>query len=250
MRVILKEPRTGKKVLDLVLSEKHIIDVKAVNAVNVYQLREEVVFAFNTGFKDSYALFQKIPELITDFKQAFIEIEERVRLTAIEDHSVLLHRKVVSLSRQTFIIYVKADTLVRAEKQFKVILFEQASGYEEAFLFDSSTVLTKEEMAVLAQAVKQVNEKQIRDCLVKVVETRLRIKTMGEDMQLTAPPKGSRDRYVVYFMESSALAPEGPGSGKALTEEHQKFDIRSGFRFSLTNPETVLPEPEYIPQEK
>jgi hypothetical protein len=66
---------------------------------------------------------------------------------------------VVSLPRQTFIIYVKADTLVRAEKQFKVILFEQASGYEEAFLFDSSTVLTKEEMAVLGQAIKQANER-------------------------------------------------------------------------------------------
>ena len=46
----------------------------------MYNLRDEVKYAFNTGFKDSFALFSKLPNIINDFKKAFIVEEKRLRL--------------------------------------------------------------------------------------------------------------------------------------------------------------------------
>ena len=66
-----------------------------VKSFNVYRLRDEVKFAFCQGFKDSFALFKKIPDIIVDFKQAFIVNEERLRFTIIPDTSKLIYRKVI-----------------------------------------------------------------------------------------------------------------------------------------------------------
>ena len=66
-----------------------------------------------------------------------------------------------------------------------------------------------------------------------------------------------RYRYVAYFMEPSALAPEGPGQGAVVAATQtqinmHKFDIRSGLRFSLVEPERVLSDINEltVPQEK
>ena len=110
------------KLIDLVLAEKHIIEVKQTLPFKVYTLRDEIKLSFNTGFKDSFALFKQLPELLTDFKQAFINHEERIRFDVIKDSTVLLHRKIVTLGpSQTFLIYVKCDV----SRQIKVVLSEQ-----------------------------------------------------------------------------------------------------------------------------
>ena len=115
----MKEPKADKKLIDLILSENYIINMRMETGIHgnkfkVFGLKEEVKYAFNTGFKDSFALFQKMPEMITDFKQAFIVNEDRLRFQPPPDNSKLLHRKVVNLAgMQTFIIYVKCDSMER-----------------------------------------------------------------------------------------------------------------------------------------
>jgi hypothetical protein len=39
---------------------------------NVYRMKEEHKYSFNSAFRDSFAVFKKIPELVTDFKLAFV----------------------------------------------------------------------------------------------------------------------------------------------------------------------------------
>ena len=72
---------------------------------------------------------------------------------------------------------------------------------------------------------------------------------MGDDLQVVTPSKESNSRYIAYFLEASALAPEGPTLPRHRRD--QKYDIRNGFRFSLTDPEAVLPaETDFLPMEK
>ena len=79
-------------------------------------------------------MFQKIPDIIVDFKQAFIVNEERLRFTIVPDTSKLIYRKVVpviqpsTLQKQTFIIFVKADNeFDSVTDSIKVILSEQST---------------------------------------------------------------------------------------------------------------------------
>ncbi len=170
------------------MAEKHIFQSRQHQGLrnksfNVYTLREEVKYAFNTGFKDSYALFQKLPEIVTDFKKAFIINEERLRLPIIADNSRILHRKVVNFNNDhTFIIYVKCDSISVVNQYFKVVIFEQATGYEETFQFETAMIFTKDELQSLNTHLKANNEKGVREVFLKVVEKRLKIKMMGEDL--------------------------------------------------------------------
>ena len=223
-RVIVREPKLDKKLIDVVLSEKHIINIQSSKALagfgsgqlstfNVHSLREEVQYSFNTGFRDSFALFQKLPEIVSDFRKAFIVNEERLRFQSTVDSSRVLYRKVVTLPLprgQTFIIFVKCDQLARVDVQFKVILFEQATSYEEQFLFETQQILTKDELAIVNSAIKAGNEKGMRDLFGKVVDRRLKIRNIGEDMLYVTPSEESKERFVAYFIEASAIAPEGP----------------------------------------
>ncbi len=76
-----------------------------------------------------------------------------------------------------------------------------------------------------------------------MVEGRLKIRTIKEDLQVVA----SKDpvRYSPYFLEISASQP----LDVSAIRQDPKFDIRNGFRFSLIEPERGLPEPPQIPQE-
>ena len=91
LRVILKDPLTCVKHLDLVLAEPHIVDIHAEFSpvtskdVPVYRLKEELRYSFTSGFRDCFALFKKIPEIVIDFKQAFISTQERLRIEPIID---------------------------------------------------------------------------------------------------------------------------------------------------------------------
>ena len=73
-----------------------------------------------------------------------------------------------------------------------------------------------------------------RESFSKIVEKRLKIKQMGEDMQMVTPIKSPQDRYIAYFLEASSLV-EQPALG--LKNKDHTFDIRNGFRFALTDPE-------------
>lgn len=207
----------------------------------VYSLKEEVRYSFDTGFRDSFALFQKLPELVTDFKQAFITKAPRLRFQVPADESKLLYRKVVTLpvTGQTFLIFLKCESLSRLGEAFKVILFEQATNYEEQFLFDTPKILTKDELAALADRLK--SNKPLRDIFQKVVDKRMKIRCLSEET-----------RYVAYFLEPAALEPPAPQSklgGNRFTD--QAFDIRNGMRYSLLEPDLVLPqEKDFLPQEK
>jgi len=179
--------------------------------------------------------------LITDFKQAFITKAPRLRFQASIDESKLIYRKVVTLpvTGQTFLIFVKCDSLGRLGEAFKVILFEQATNYEEQFLFETPKILTKEEYSTLTDRLKA--SKPLRDIFQRVVDKRMKIRCLSEET-----------RYVAYFLEAAALAPPAPQSklgGNRFTD--QAFDIRNGMRFSLLDPDVVLPqEKEFLPQEK
>ncbi len=72
---------------------------------------------------------------------------------------------------------------------------------------------------------------------------------MGEDLQVVTPSKDSKQRYIAYFMEPSAIAAEGPSNQTKFRD--QRFDIRNGFRFNMIEPEKIIPaEKEYRPEEK
>jgi hypothetical protein len=59
----LKDPLTGAKFLDLVLADPSLVEIQNVTSpitnksFNFYTVKEQHKFAFNTGFKDSFALF-------------------------------------------------------------------------------------------------------------------------------------------------------------------------------------------------
>lgn len=63
IRIILRDPLSKFKYLDLVFAEPHIVDIQNETSpvtgktFKVYRLREEHKFSFNSGFKDSFALF-------------------------------------------------------------------------------------------------------------------------------------------------------------------------------------------------
>ena len=92
------------------------------------------------------------------------------------------------------------------------------------------------------------------------MDQRLKIKTMSDDLTIVSySQQQNKLRYIAYFMEPSALAPEGPGQGAVVAAtatqtqiDMLKFDIRSGIRFSLVEPEKVLHDigEITIPQEK
>ena len=67
-----------------------------------------------------------------------------------------------------------------------MILSEQSTQYEEKFMFDTATVLTKDEYAVICECVKTGNLKGIKDCISKAVDMRLKIKTMSDDLTLVS----------------------------------------------------------------
>lgn len=148
--------------------------------------------------------------------------------------------------KQTFILFVKSDTFQSVGDSLKVILTESITGYEESFLFETRAVLTKEEYSEVMHGVQEGDEKKVRECIVAVVEARLKIRTIKEDLQIVS----SKDpvRYCAYFLEVSAANPEALGQHSAIKQDG-KFDIRNGFRFSLIKPEKGLPEPPLIPQE-
>lgn len=158
----MKDPKTGRSLIDLVLAEKHIVSVavqqsfkNGVPSFSHYTVKEEAKFAFNTGFKDAFALYKKLPDIITDFKQAFVVREERLRFNPPVDESRVIIRKVVSIreDNKTFLIFLKCDSLATLSQRFKIHIFEQASSYEETFSFKTAQILTKDEMIALAQAM-------------------------------------------------------------------------------------------------
>ncbi len=68
---------------------------------------------------------------------------------------------------------------------------------------------------------------------------------------MVTPSKEGKDRYIAYFLEPSAIAPESPESPYEAKFREQKYDIRNGFKYSLLNPDQVIPaEKEYNPEEK
>jgi len=79
-------------------------------------------------------------------------------------------------------------------------------------MFECEAILTKEENINLQNQVKEENEKGIRDLISRAVDQRLKIKTMSDDLTLVSySQQPNKLRYIAYFMEPSALAPEGPG---------------------------------------
>lgn len=61
----------------------------------------------------------------------------------------------------TFILFVKADSVDSVMDHLKVILTEQVSEYEETFMFDTKTILTKEEYSNLTQAMHENDRKKV-----------------------------------------------------------------------------------------
>jgi len=89
-----------------------------------------------------------------------------LRIEPLEDESWVIHRKVMSLSKpqkMTFILFVKADSFKKLSDSLKVILTEQTTEYEETFMFDTKTILTKEEYAVLASAMQEGDKRKVSD---------------------------------------------------------------------------------------
>ena len=114
------------------------------------------------------------------------------------------------------------------EKQFKVIVTEQQQGYEETYQFDTKTILTKEEYQGLLTARHEGDEKKISEIVIKVVETRLKIKTVTEELQLVKQGGGSSEkvtlRYVAYFVDISTLivgGQEGAVVAAATSNRHE-----------------------------
>jgi hypothetical protein len=87
----VRDPKTDKKLVDLIFSEKHLFNIQPSTSYlcpghhqpskpfSVYTLKEEVKFAFRTGLRDSFSLYQKLPDFIPEFKQAFLVHDPRLR---------------------------------------------------------------------------------------------------------------------------------------------------------------------------
>ena len=84
----------------------------------------------------------------------------------------------------TFILFVKVDSFKELANSLKVILTEQTSEYEETFMFDTKTILTKEEFAVVSLGLQEGDRRKIMDQIVKVVDSRLKVRTIKEDLQV------------------------------------------------------------------
>ena len=137
----------------------------------------------------------------------------------------------------TFVVFVKYDSIEQAEKEWRVILFEQSTSYEEHFSFQTCQILTKDEQSSL----NPKNDRIMKDIVSKVVDKRLKLKQIEDkfavvkEENLIIGPDNKRKRYLVYFIDPSGTATE-------TKKEMHNFDIRFGFRFSLTNPESLIPE--------
>ena len=107
--------------------------------------------------------------------------------------------------KMTFILFVKAESFNKVSESLKVILTEQTTEYEETFMFDTKTILTKEEFTLLASALHEGDKRKVSDQIVKVVEGRLKIRTIKEDLQVVASKNPVR--YSPYFLEISASQP-------------------------------------------
>lgn len=85
------------------------------------------------------------------------------------------------------------------------MIFEESSGYQEVFFFDTPRIMTKDELKPIIVAAKAENERGLKECFSKVVEERLKIRLLGEDLLIVKPPKDAPPRYVAYFLEASAI---------------------------------------------
>jgi len=54
-------------------------------------------------------------------------------------------------------------------------------------------------MKELRESLKVGKERGVKNCFASVVDKRLKIKNLGEDMQLATPTKDGKDRFVAYF---------------------------------------------------
>ena len=160
----------------MILAEKHLLNTKQNDERYEVSVKEEIRFAFNTGFKDSFALFQKLPNLVTDFKRAFINLEKNLNIEIEQDTSKLLYRKVVKYMSNSLILFVRYDSIQTADKTWRVILFDQSTSSEEYFVFNTSHILTKDELNQLN--IK--NEKAMKELVIKVVDKRLKIKMIDD----------------------------------------------------------------------
>jgi hypothetical protein len=107
----------------------------------------------------------------------------------------------------------EGEGLEGCTRRFRVLLAEQATAYEEAFMFETGSILAKEEKAALEAAVSKANEKVVKEIFGRLVEKRLKIRNLGHaDTEIVTKGKDSKDRFVAYFLEASALAPEGPAA--------------------------------------
>ena len=110
-------------------------------------------------------------------------------------------------------------------------------------MFETETVLTKEEYTTVAAGVQDGDRRKASETIVRAVESRLKIRTIKEDLEVVTAK--AKVRYCPYFLEISASQPVDT----SVIKQDPKFDIRNGFRFSLIEPEKGLPEPPQIPQE-
>lgn len=50
------------------------------------------------------------------------------------------------------------------------MIFEESSGYQEVFFFDTPRIMTKDELKPIIVAAKAENERGLKECFSKVVE--------------------------------------------------------------------------------
>ncbi len=80
--------------------------------------------------------------------------------------------------------------------------------------------------------------------MAKIIENRLKIKTVKEESQIGGRPN---IHYIAYFVDISTLSLGGENGVFGIKNEVQRFDIRNSFRYSLLVPEVILPESESLP---
>eukprot|EP00347_Sterkiella_histriomuscorum_P009856 403339614 len=243
IRFTLQEPQLSQKLCDVIFSEHHLLNQKQTqdNTQTLF-LKDELKFAFTIGFKDSFALFQKLPDIVTDFKKAFIQPQKRLEYSRLENTSRLLYRKVCKVQDSTLIIQMKFESLETAEKEWILLLFDQKNSYQEQFKFKLDQILNKDEL----NSLNINNDRIVKDIVQRLVDKRLKIKIIegkNEVVQM-ASSIGSykqtqqQTRYLAYFLDP----PLGSASDKKQPQLQHSFDIRNGFRFSLMDSESMTPE--------
>ncbi|CDW86114.1 UNKNOWN [Stylonychia lemnae] len=241
IRVIVKEPQLNQSIIDIILAEKHLLNIKqTVDNKQLVNVKDEIKFAFNTGFKDSYALFQKLPDLVNDFKKAFIQPIQRFQYNQQVDTSRLMYRKLVNYLDSTLIIFIKYESIELAEQEWIVVLYDKETALEEQFKFQLEHILTKDEL----NSLNVKNDRIMKDIVSRVVDKRLKIKIIDDQFQIVKlldsnnNSKGVlKKRYFAYFIDP----PLGVAADVKNIIPHN-FDIRNMFRFSLTNPDYVIPD--------